>query len=130
MPRAPGTLPLAVYYAATLGFLAADLGFGFTARAAFFGDSVTLRLGWYALCCACFAVVVWKPLWAAVVALLESVASLSLLILTTALRVVIVTDDMIETGRGAVTAMEMINFLLSGGVGWFALQLNLRRLGA
>lgn len=95
----------------------------------FLSDSVELRLGWYALCCACFAVVVWKPRWATLVALVQSAASLSLLIVTTGLRVIVVTDAMIETGRDAVTVMEIVNFLLSGTVGWFALQLNLRRLG-
>lgn len=128
MSGRPSALPLQAYYAATVLFLAADLAFGFTARAAFFADAPVLRGGWYLLCLGCFGLTAWRPQWAAAVAALESAASLSLLILTTALRVVIVTDDMIEAGRVPVTGMEIVNFLLSGGVGWYALQQSLNAL--
>lgn len=121
-------LPLKAYYAATVLFFGADLAFGFTARAAFFESAPLLRGGWYLLCVACFALIVWRPSWAAVIAALESVAALSLLIITTALRVIIVTDDMIESGRVPVSTMELLNFLISGSVGWYAMQQNLQGL--
>lgn len=128
MSGRPSALPLQAYYAATVLFLAADLAFGFTARAAFFADSPVLRGGWYLLCAACFGLIAWRPQWAAAVATLESAAALALLILTTALRVVIVTDDMVEAGRVPVTGMEIVNFLLCGCVGWYALQQSLNAL--
>jgi hypothetical protein len=50
------------------------------------------------------------------------------LIINMALRSMIVTDAILETGSGVVTMAEIINFVISGFVAYFCWQRNLSRL--
>ena len=52
------------------------------------------------------------------------------LIVTMALRVMVVSDEMIDAGAGVVTPQELINFALSGGIAWFSWQRGIRALSA
>ena len=48
--------------------------------------------------------------------------TLSLLIISMATRVLVVTDEMIEEGRGFVTVKELLNFAIAGSITYFSLM--------
>ena len=52
------------------------------------------------------------------VGVVESLATLVALIINMALRSMIVTDAMLETGAGFVTMPEIVNFLIAGGAAY------------
>ena len=54
----------------------------------------------------------------------ESLVNVSALILSMALKVTVLTDEMVEQGRAAVTVAEMLNFLISGGIAYLALVVH------
>ncbi len=109
---------LIIYYAATAVFLLLDYGFGINLRAAFLENMPGLRLGYYAVLFACFALIVWRPGWTRFVGVVESLATLIALIFNMALRSIVVTDAMLETGTGFVTMPEMANFIIVGGAAY------------
>ena len=109
-----------VYYAATALFLALDFGLGINVRVAFLESLPGFRLGYYVVCFACLALMIWRPAWAMAVGVIESLATLIALILNMALRSMIVTDQMLETGAGFVTMPEIINFLIAGFATYFS----------
>ena len=84
---------LLLYYAFTAVFMLLDYVFDFNLRLTFLDDQPAWRLAWYTLCFACFGLIWWRPEWAAWIGLAESLATMSFIILNTALRVVIVNDD-------------------------------------
>jgi hypothetical protein len=88
------------------------------------------RAIYYAFCLACLALMVWRPGWSGWVAATESLLTLSLLIINMALRVTMVTDAMIESGSGAVTMSEIVNFMLSSGAAYLAYLQNAAGLGS
>jgi len=109
-----------VYYAATVLFLTLDYGFGINVRAAFLEDTPGLRVGYYAVLFACFMLMAWRPGWATVIGGLESLATLTALIVNMALRSMVVTDAMLETGAGFVNAQEVVNFMIVGGAAYIS----------
>jgi len=111
------TLPAAAkllnyYYAATIVFVLLDYLLHINVRVAFLQDWPVWRAFYYAFCFACFGLMMWRPGWSAWIATFESLLTLSLLIVNMGARVIIVTDEMIETGRGGVTMSELINFMI------------------
>ncbi len=102
------------YYASTVVFVAMDFWLHFNVRSAFFAESPGLRAIYYLICFAILVAIVLKPHAARLLCLIDSIFVLSALIISTASRILIVTDDMLETGRGLVTMPEMLNFMLSG----------------
>jgi len=109
-----------VYYAATALFLALDFGFGINVRVAFLESLPGFRLGYYTACFVCLALMIWRPAWTTAVGVIESLATLIALIFNMALRSMIVTDQMLETGAGFVTMPELINFLIAGTAAYFS----------
>jgi len=109
---------LVVYYAATVLFVSLDFGFGVNVRVAFLDSEPGLRLGYYLVCFACLALVLWQPAWTTLVGVVESLATIVALIFNIALRSMIVTDAMLETGTGFVTMPEIINFIIAGGAAY------------
>ncbi len=105
---------LGAYYAATALFLLMDYGLGINVRVAFLESTPTLRLLYYAVCFGCLALIIWRPAWAGVVGAIESLATLVALIINMALRSMIVTDQMLETGAGFVSVEEVVNFAIVG----------------
>ena len=120
---------LRFYYAATAIFLVLDYFLGINIRLAALDQAPGWRALYYVFCFSCLGLIYWRPGWAGWVATAESLLTLSLLIINMALRVTIVTDEMIESGRGAVTVSEIVNFLLASSVAYFAYQRNVSRLG-
>lgn len=107
---------LTAYYGATVLFLLLDYGLGLNLRLAFLDDQPAWRAVYYVFCFACLGAMLWRPDLSGIIGIAESLITLSGLIIHMALRVVIVTDEMIETGRGVVTYAEIVNFLLASGV--------------
>jgi len=119
---------LIVYYAATALFVSLDYGLGINVRAAFLDNAPGLRAGFYVVLFACFALVIWRPQWTTIVGVVESLATLIALIVNMALRSMVVTDAMLETGTGFVTMPEILNFIIAGGAAYVAYMQGVRRL--
>ena len=118
-----------IYYAATAIFLSLDYGFGVNVRVAFLEATPGLRLGYYGVLFTCLALVLWRPTWSRLVGTIESLATLVALIVNMALRSMIVTDAMLETGAGFVTMPEIINFLIAGAAAYVAWVRGMSALG-
>ena len=122
----PAETLLLAYYGATVVFMALDYLFGLNVRLTFLDAAPGWRFAYYLLCFLCFGLMLWKPGWRAWVSAGESLLTLSLIILSTALRVIIVSDDMIETGRGYLGVRELVNFVLSSTVVYASYVLAMR----
>lgn len=116
------------YYAATVLFLLLDYVFGLNIRLAFLDDSVGLKISYYAFCLTCFALMVWRPTLTVLIGAFESLLTLIAIIMHMALRVMVITDQSIESGHDYVTMPEIINFLLAGGVAYVAWARGIREL--
>jgi len=119
---------LTIYYAATAIFISLDYGFGINVRAAFLENAPGLRVGFYLVLFACFALMIWRPQWATIIGVVESLATLIALIFNMALRSMVVTDAMLETGAGFVTMPEIMNFIIAGGAAYVAYMQGMRQL--
>lgn len=120
--------PIALYYAATILFLLLDFAVGVNVRVAFLEPFPTARLAYYIICFVLLALMLWRPGWAVVIGVVESLTALVALIFTMALRVMIVTDEMIETGRGFVTMEEMSNYMIAASVAYWSYNRGIRRV--
>ena len=111
---------LVFYYAATAVFLLLDYAAGFNVRLAFLDSLPVARAGYYGVCFACLALMVWRPTWTTPISAFESLVTLVALILSVAIRTMVVTDQMIETGAGYLSYEEILNFLIVGGIAYLA----------
>jgi hypothetical protein len=111
---------LIAYYAATLLFLLFDYVLHINVRLAFLEAWPGWRAAYYALCFSCLALLLWRPALAEIVGAVESLLTLVALILNMAIRSMVVTDEMLETGVGLVTTPEIINFIISGSIAYYA----------
>jgi hypothetical protein len=109
---------MTIYYAATLVFVLFDFVLGINIRAAFLDGFPTARIAYYVFCYGCLALMLWRPAWAIFVGVAESLVAVIALTMSMAIRVLIITDDMLETGRGFVTIEEIINYILVGGIAY------------
>jgi len=116
------------YYGSTILFLLLDLVFHFSVRVTFLDISTGFRMLYYGFCMLCFLVMVWKPALTALIGAVESVLTLSALIIVMGLRVMVPADPTLETGAGVVTAREIINFVLAGGIAYVAWGSNMQEL--
>jgi len=121
---------LIIYYAATAVFLTLDYGFGINLRATFLENMPGLRMGYYLLLFGCFGLMLWRPQWSTLVGVVESLATLIALILNMAMRSMLVTDTMLETGTGFVTAPEIVNFIIVGGAAYVSYLQGARALAS
>lgn len=119
-PVSPQVKILRLYYAATALFIVLDYWFGINVRLAGLEQAPAWRGPYYLLCFACLCLMYWRPAWSPWIATAESLLTLSMLIINMALRVMIVTDAMLETGRGFVSMGEIGNFMLASGVAYVA----------
>ena len=127
-PRDPTSRILVLYYAATAVFLLLDYLAGLNVRLAFLDAWPMARAAYYGICFLCLALMMWRPAWTTFVSAFESLVTLVALIISMALRTLVVTDQMIETGAGFVTIEEIINFMLSGGIAYLAWIKGMSRL--
>ncbi|NIL95104.1 MAG: hypothetical protein GTO71_11875 [Woeseiaceae bacterium] len=119
---------LRIYYAATALFVSLDYGFDVNVRAAFLESAPGLRLLFYVVLFACFALTIWRPAWTTLIGTIESLATLIALIVNMALRSMVVTDEMLDTGTGFITMSEIFNFLIAGGAAYVSYNQGFRRL--
>ena len=119
---------LLLYYAGTALFVSLDFGFDINVRAAFLEGTPGLRAGYYAVLFGCFALILWRPAWSTLVGIVESLATIIALVVNMALRSMVVTDAMIETGAGFVSLAEIINFVISGGAAYYAYARGMQAL--
>ena len=110
------------YYGATVIFVVLDYLLDFNIRLIFLEAWPGWRAVYYGVCLGFFGLMLWRPGWSSYIGALESLLVLSLLIISVAMRVVIVTDDMIEEGRGFVTVNELLNFAIAGIITYVTLM--------
>ena len=111
---------LRIYYFGTAIFLLLDYLFGINVRLASLDAFPGWRALYYLVCFSCLGLMIWQPAWTLWVATTESLVTLSMLIISMGTRVFTVSDTMLSTGAGLVTAEEIINFMITGGIAWFA----------
>lgn len=114
------TRTLRLYYAATAVFLALDYIFGINVRIAFLEPLPAARAAYYGVCFFCLALIVFRPGWAVFVGAFESLVTVVALILSMGLRVIPMNDAMLEGGGDIVSAEEIVNFVISGSIAYFA----------
>ena len=119
---------LLLYYAATAVFVSLDFGYDINVRVAFLQGTPGLRAGYYVLLFGCFALMLWRPAWSVLIGVVESGAMLIVLIMNIAMRSMVVTDAMLETGAGVVTIPEVVNFIIAGGAAYIAYVQGVNRL--
>jgi hypothetical protein len=112
--------PLTLYYAATALFLLLDYVFGLNVRVAFLETLPPARAGYYLLCFICLALMLWRPAWAVFIGAFESLIVVVALTFGMAMRVMVPTVQMIESGMGVVTIEEVLNYMISGGIAYLA----------
>lgn len=116
------------YYAATVLFMLLDYGFGVNVRIAFLEPFPAARTGYYLVCFACLALILWRPTWSTLIGTAESLVTLVALILSMALRVMIPNDAIFEQSVGFVGYQEILNFLIAGLVAYSSWTTGLKRL--
>lgn len=115
------------YYAATLAFVALDVGLHVNVRLAFLEGAPGWRAVYYAVCIACAALMHWRPDLSVVIGGVEGVVTIAALILSIAPRAMMTGDAM----GAPIRVEEMINFLVSGGfayMSWWRGMAALRHL--
>jgi len=120
---------LLIYYAGTAVFLVLDYVLSLNVRLAFLEDQPVLKALYYGILFACLGVALLRPDWTLVIGAVESLVTLLGLIFNMALRTMIVTDAMIETGAGIVTTAEIVNFIIAGGIAYLSWMRGLQALG-
>ncbi len=119
---------LLVYYAGTALFLVLDYVLGLNVRLAFLESQPLLKALYYGALFACLVAVVLRPAWTLAVGAAESLLTMIGLIFSMALRSMVVTDAMIETGAGIVTPQEIVNFLLAGSIAYISWMRGMKAL--
>ncbi len=116
---------ITTYYGATILFVILDYLLDFNIRLIFLDAWPGWRALYYAVCLGLFGLMLWRPAWSSYIGVAESLLTLSLLIISMALRVLVVTDEMIEEGRGFVTVRELLNFVIAGSITYVSLMRGL-----
>ncbi len=111
---------LRIYYAATLLFVILDYFMNINVRLAFLEAWPEMRALYYLLCFVCLGLMIWRPGWSLWIGTIESMLSLSLLIITMGVRVMTMSEQMLRTGSGLITISEIMNFFIVAGVAWLA----------
>lgn len=111
---------LRIYYAATLMFIILDYFLNINVRLAFLEAWPEMRALYYLLCFVCLGLIIWRPDWSLWIGTIESMLSLSLLIVTMGVRVMTMSEQMLRAGTGLVTMSEIMNFMIVSGVAYVA----------
>ena len=111
-------MALRIYYAATAVFLLLDYLVDVNVRLAFLDPWPAWRAVYYLFCFACLALIICRPVLTTLVTTVESLITLSALILGMGVRVISLSATVMESGGAIVTTEEVLNFLLSGAAAW------------
>jgi len=115
------------YYGATAIFVLLDYLLNFNIRLIFLDAWPVWRGLYYGACFGFFGLMLWRPSWSSAIGAAESLLTLTALIISTATRVMIVSDEMIEEGRGFVTVNELLNFAIVGTISYVSLMRGVLR---
>jgi len=127
-PKSAPRRVLQVYYAATIVFLMLDYGAGLNVRISGLEGLPQLKAGYYVVIFACFGLMLWRPAWSTAIGVIESLATMVTLIFSVALRAMLPNEQMLETGAGFPGVPELVNFLIAGGIAWYAWQRGMAQL--
>jgi hypothetical protein len=116
------------YYGATILFVLIDFGLGVNIRAAFLEPWPGFRVAYYGFCFACLGAMIWRPAWSTLVGTVESLVTLVALILGVGVRVMVPSDAIFGENARILTYQEIINFVLSGYIAYFAWTHGLKSL--
>jgi len=116
------------YYAATLVFLLLDYFGGVNVRVAFLESLPTARVAYYGICFVCFGLMIWRPAWTTLIGTFESLVTMIALIFGMAVRVMVPNDAIFEKNMAIVTTEQLVNFVIAGGIAYFAWVRGLKEL--
>ena len=122
----PGVLRL--YYWATLVFVLLDYAFGINVRLAFLENWPGWRALYYLALLGCLALMLWRPSFSTLIGTVESLLTLTALILSMGVRVYSTTELVLTTGQGFITMPEIVNFMLAGFVAYFSWWRGMRQV--
>ena len=105
-----------------------DFALGFNIRLAFLETLPVARIAYYGVCFTCLALMLWRPAWTVLISAFESLVTLSALIIAMGMRVMLLTDRMLDSGTGFVTMPEIVNFMISGGIAYIAWMRGMKHL--
>ena len=128
VPTAASPRILQAYYAATIVLLMLDYGAGFNVRTAGLEGFPQLKAGYYLVIFGCLGLTLWRPTWSTAVGVVESLATLVTLIFSVALRSMFIGDQVLESGAGFVSTAELVNFMISGAIAWYAWHRGMTQL--
>ncbi len=129
MPKPKKLQPFRVYYAATALFLLLDYGLDINVRVAFLEPWPAWRILYYLFCFGCLGLMIWRPAWTTLVTTVESLITLTALILHMGVRVMSLSVGVLEQGEdGFVYIEEIFNFIISGFAAWWGWQRGSRQL--
>ncbi len=107
------------YYLATALFFLLDITAGLNIRISFFEHSPMLKWTYYAVCMGLAGLMLWQPALTTLISVIESLVVVTSLTLTMGMRTMRISEAAFE-GGSFVTMEEIFNFLISGGIAYFA----------
>ena len=108
-----------LYYAATALFFLLDITADVNIRIAFFEHSPVLKWTYYLVCFGLTALMFWRPALTVLISVIESLFVVVALTLTMGIRVMTLSDS-VMAGGGFVAIEEILNFVISGSIAYFA----------
>ena len=108
------------YYLATALFVLLDITMGVNIRISFFENSPALKWMYYAVCMGLAGLMLWRPALTVLISVIESLVVVSALTLSMGIRTMRISETVLEGGGGFVTMEEIFNFVISGGIAYFA----------
>ena len=125
--KAPSILRL--YYWGTVVFVVFDYVFGINVRLSFLDGWPAMRALYYLALIGCLALIVWRPGLSTLIGTVESLLTLTALILAMGVRVYGMTGEVLAAGAaGLVTLPQLINFLLAGSIAYASWSRGMRAL--
>ena len=109
-------------------FLVLDYFLGINVRLASLDTLPGWRALYYLVCFACLSGMLWRPQWAAVISTAESLVTLAMLLITMGARVMNYAAVLDTPESGLVSAEEIANFVIAGGIAWLAYQRGLNSI--
>lgn len=126
--RLPDAALIRWYYLGTLLFVLLDYLLGISFRVTFLDPWPAWKAAYYAGCLLLLAVMSVRPSLSLLLAGVESLLTMAALILSMWVRVMFVSDELLDGGRGVVSVAEVVNFVIAGVVAWLAWQRSVRAL--
>ncbi len=105
---------------ATAVFVLLDVTAGINIRIAFFENAPTLKWTYYLVCFGLAGFMLWRPMMTTLLSVVESLVVVVALTLTMGMRVMTVSSGALESGGSVVTMEEILNFVISGSIAYFA----------